>query len=67
MASESAQPGQDHGTLYHLVQKELWQEAKGAGKPYYPPTYEAVSDSSDTTSGSALHKACTTACNSIST
>lgn len=41
MASESAQPGQDHGTLYHLVQKELWQEAKGAGKPYYPPTYEA--------------------------
>lgn len=33
--------GQDHGTLYHLIQKDLWEQAKQSGKPYLPPTYEA--------------------------
>jgi hypothetical protein len=36
--------GQDHGTLYHLIQKDLWQQAKASGQPYFPPTYEAVSE-----------------------
>jgi hypothetical protein len=35
--------GQDHGTLYHLIQKDLWEQSKQSGKPYLPPTYEAVS------------------------
>lgn len=35
--------GQDHGTLYHLIQTDLWQQAKASGQPYFPPTYEAVS------------------------
>ena len=35
--------GQDHGTLYHLIQKGLWEQAKQSGQPYFPPTYEAVS------------------------
>lgn len=33
--------GQDHGTLYHLIQKDLWQQAKASAQPYFPPTYEA--------------------------
>lgn len=35
--------GQDHGTLYHLIQKDLWEQAKQSGQPYFPPTYAAVS------------------------
>tara|TARA_B110001452_G_C15182798_1_gene410835 strand:- start:154 stop:951 length:798 start_codon:yes stop_codon:yes gene_type:complete len=30
-----------HTTIYHCVQKPLWEEAKASGKLYYPPTYEA--------------------------
>lgn len=40
--------GQDHGNLYHLIQTDLWQQAKRSGQPYYPPTYEAVSATSHT-------------------
>eukprot|EP00879_Flechtneria_rotunda_P024787 GHRR01026300.1.p1 GENE.GHRR01026300.1~~GHRR01026300.1.p1 ORF type:complete len:147 (+),score=24.36 GHRR01026300.1:97-537(+) len=37
----SVTPAQDKGTLYHLVQKSLWESCKAGGKSYYPPTYEA--------------------------
>lgn len=40
--------GQDHGTLYHLIQTDLWQQAKQSGRPYFPPTYDAVSATSHT-------------------
>jgi hypothetical protein len=40
--------GQDHGTLYHLIQKDLWEQSKQSGKPYFPPTYEAVSGTAAT-------------------
>ena len=29
-----------HTTIYHLVQKPLWEETKAKGGVYYPPTYE---------------------------
>lgn len=31
-------------TLYHLVPKESWSATRAAGKAYYPPTYEQVTD-----------------------
>lgn len=35
----STDVGTDHGTLYHLVQQEVWQQCKAAAQPYFPPTY----------------------------
>uniref|UniRef100_A0A383VBQ5 DUF952 domain-containing protein n=1 Tax=Tetradesmus obliquus TaxID=3088 RepID=A0A383VBQ5_TETOB len=37
----STDVGTDHGTLYHLVQQEVWQQCKAAAQPYFPPTYGA--------------------------
>eukprot|EP01023_Acetabularia_acetabulum_P024334 TRINITY_DN2351_c0_g1_i1.p3 TRINITY_DN2351_c0_g1~~TRINITY_DN2351_c0_g1_i1.p3 ORF type:complete len:135 (+),score=26.53 TRINITY_DN2351_c0_g1_i1:116-520(+) len=28
------------GILYHLIQKQLWEQAKSSEKQYQPPTYE---------------------------
>eukprot|EP00882_Tetradesmus_deserticola_P007484 GHRQ01007883.1.p1 GENE.GHRQ01007883.1~~GHRQ01007883.1.p1 ORF type:complete len:137 (+),score=69.07 GHRQ01007883.1:309-719(+) len=33
--------GTDHGTLYHLVQQDIWQQCKDTAQAYFPPTYEA--------------------------
>jgi uncharacterized protein (DUF952 family) len=44
----------DHGTLYHLVQQELWQNSKSSGQPYYPPSYEAVSAGGEPRTGRRL-------------
>eukprot|EP00775_Hariotina_reticulata_P006071 gene6071-6310_t len=33
--------GEDHGTLYHLVQSSIWNTDKSENKAYYPPTYDA--------------------------
>jgi len=35
-----ASPAHDsHESIYHLVQKPLWEACKARGKTYYPPTY----------------------------
>jgi hypothetical protein len=39
----AATVGEDHGTLYHLVQSSIWNDDKSNSKAYFPPTYEAVS------------------------
>ena len=37
----AAPPAHDsHTSIYHLVQKPLWEEAKAAAATYYPPTYK---------------------------
>ncbi|KAI8464687.1 MAG: hypothetical protein J3K34DRAFT_439610 [Monoraphidium minutum] len=35
----AAEPVNDCGLLYHLVQSDLWAACKAGGAPYYPPTY----------------------------
>ncbi|KAF6263908.1 hypothetical protein COO60DRAFT_1634833 [Scenedesmus sp. NREL 46B-D3] len=37
----STDVGIDHGTLYHLVQQDIWQQCKDSAHAYFPPTYEA--------------------------
>mmetsp|Transcript_7795 Transcript_7795/g.14734 ORF Transcript_7795/g.14734 Transcript_7795/m.14734 type:complete len:130 (+) Transcript_7795:88-477(+) len=29
----------DHGTLYHLVPRDAWNQYKSMNEPYFPPTY----------------------------
>jgi len=30
---------ESHDSIYHLVQKQLWEACKASGETYYPPTY----------------------------
>jgi len=39
-AGDSAPAHTKHTTIYHLVQKHLWEACKAEGKTYYPPSYD---------------------------
>eukprot|EP00980_Cylindrotheca_fusiformis_P014967 scaffold4095_cov117-Cylindrotheca_fusiformis.AAC.24 len=41
LSSPPPPPPPDAGSIYHLCQKSIWEEAVKAQQPYFPPTYMA--------------------------